>query len=293
MKIDDLDKSGIQGQYNIQFHMPSKTAEDLYFYLDNIGHYRCAPTYKLVREKYYSFLILCTVAGQGELEYNGRLYRLDRNHILYLNTYGLHSYYPHPRMGSWEFYWLHFDGKLAKSYFDHILKKRDPVIQVKDSTKVAEAIAKIYEMKTSEDSHFEMNTSAVITKTLNWLMLAAKEQSQSSERFSDVVNCAIDYIKSNYQQPIHTSDVADYVHLSKSHFIRTFKEQTGVAPHEYLIKYRIIVAKTQLAYSERSVATVSRDVGFFSVSNFITTFRKMEGITPYQYRKNSMTAAGK
>ena len=292
-EIDKLNNAGPQGKWAIQYHMPSKVAEDIFFCVDNVGHYKCSPSYRLVRDKYYSFLILCTVAGQGELEYGGRQYRLESDKILFINAYEPHAYYPVSKQEPREFYWLHFDGKTAAAYLRHVTDNVGPVLKVKDSLKFTDAIASIYELKSQKSLHFEMNASTFITRMLNLLLIASSEQTKSVERYNGAVDAALDHIRSYYQQPLHVEQIAEHVHLSTSHFIRLFKERTSCSPYEYLTKYRIMVAKMHLTHSELSVAAIANDVGFPSVNNFITTFKRLEGITPYQYKKNTTMISGK
>ena len=286
-KIDTLNNSGPQGKWSIQFHIPSKLAEDLFFCVDNVGHYDCAPSYRVEREKYYSFLILCTIAGQGALDYYGRHYNLDKDRILFLNAYEPHIYYPVPTDESWQFYWLHFDGKNAVTYLKYIKDRCGPVLKVKDSNKFVESIASIYEYKSQKSIHFEMNASLKIESILNHLLIAATGQSNKDEQYYCTVDKALDYIKSNYQKELHIDDIAKHVHQSSSHFISSFKARTASTPYEYLINYRIMVSKMHLTHSDRSVSEIAKDIGFPSVNNFIETFKKYEGTTPYQYKKNN------
>lgn len=284
-KIDLLDNSGPQGKWTIQFHIPSKLAEELFFCVDNVGHYDCAPSYKIVREKYYSFLILCTIAGQGALDYYGKHYRLDKDRVLFLNAYEPHAYYPVQTNEHWQFYWLHFDGKAAATYLKYVKDRCGPVLKVRESEKFSDAIAAIYEYQSQKSLHFEMNASLKIESMLNRLLLAATGQSNEDEQYYCAIDEALNYIKSNYQKELHIDDIAKQVHLSTSHFISSFKACTASSPYEYLINYRIMVAKMHLTHSAQSISEIARDVGFPSVNNFIETFKKQEGTTPYRYKK--------
>ena len=285
--IDNLDNSGSQGEWTIQYHMSSQIAEDVFFCVDNIGHYRCNSQYRLEREHYYSFLILCTVSGCGQLEYGGRTYVLDTKKIVFINAYEHHCYYPISTNEPWEFYWLHFDGPLARKYLELILGRGFPVLDVKDNSKYAENIASIFELKMQKNIYFEANSSLLITKMLTKLMIASNEQGKTDSCCYLAVNQAIDYIKRCYNQDIKVSEIAEYVHLSTSHLIRTFKQHTNCSPYEYLTKYRIMVSKMHLTHSNLSVAEIAKDVGFPSVNNYISTFKRLEGSTPYQYKKSN------
>lgn len=285
--IDELNNKGLHGEWTIQFNVPDQMTKDVFFCVDNIGHYRCNLKYRLEREKYYSFLILCTVNGCGEINYAGRTYALDTKKVLFINTYEHHCYYPVSKNEPWEFYWLHFDGPLAAKYLQLIHDRGFPVLDVKNNSKYAEYIAAIYGLKTQKSLYFEANASLIITKILTRLIIASNEQNKADECFYCEIDQAIDYIKRCYSEDIRISDIANFVHLSTSHFIRTFKQRTSCSPYEYLTKYRVMVSKIHLTHSKLSVAQIARETGFPSVNNYISTFKRLEGITPYQYKKNN------
>ncbi|HEX6388089.1 MAG TPA: helix-turn-helix transcriptional regulator [Solirubrobacteraceae bacterium] len=78
--------------------------------------------------------------------------------------------------------------------------------------------------------------------------------------------------------------LARSVHLSRAHFIRSFRETFGEPPHRYLQRRRIERAMALLRETERSVTEICFDVGFASLGTFSRTFREIVGETPTQYR---------
>lgn len=84
---------------------------------------------------------------------------------------------------------------------------------------------------------------------------------------------------------IEHSDSAMPLHLSRYHFIRTFKSQTGLTPHQYRIQSRIREAK-QLLRSEHSIVDAALLAGFYDQSHLNRWFTRSIGITPHQYKKS-------
>jgi AraC-like DNA-binding protein len=72
--------------------------------------------------------------------------------------------------------------------------------------------------------------------------------------------------------------------LSVNHFIRAFRQQTGVTPHRYVVLRRIDHAIALLKRPGKSVAEVANDVGFATPAHFIDTFRRTMGVTPGAFR---------
>lgn len=95
-----------------------------------------------------------------------------------------------------------------------------------------------------------------------------------------------EYLQNNYDKKITTDELCEQANMSRSTFLRNFKKYYGVTPSEYLTDYRIKQAKTMLADTEKSIAVIGHDCGFFDSSHFIRIFRKKLGISPMNFRKS-------
>ena len=83
--------------------------------------------------------------------------------------------------------------------------------------------------------------------------------------------------------------IAKNMYLSSAYISKIFKEETGEAPINYLIKLRLEKAKEQLETMPReSVKTVSTNVGYDDVYYFSKLFKKYYGMSPLNYRINHM-----
>ncbi|MCF0137717.1 MAG: helix-turn-helix transcriptional regulator, partial [Oscillospiraceae bacterium] len=73
--------------------------------------------------------------------------------------------------------------------------------------------------------------------------------------------------------------------MSRSHFCRRFKEETGVAVTDFITELRIDEAKRLLTVSRKSLGEISDCLGFSSQSHFQNVFKAHTGETPTEYRK--------
>ena len=73
--------------------------------------------------------------------------------------------------------------------------------------------------------------------------------------------------------------------LSKYHFSRIFKKETGFSPLEYVFNTKINLAKTILITTNRKIADIALDLGFSSESSFINAFKSRTGFSPNGFRK--------
>lgn len=91
-------------------------------------------------------------------------------------------------------------------------------------------------------------------------------------------------IKSNYQEQITIEDISKSVYLSGRHANSLFKKETGKTIFDYVIEYRIDVAKKLLKEPESKVAAVAESVGYTNTSYFCLAFKKNVGMTPAEYK---------
>lgn len=71
-------------------------------------------------------------------------------------------------------------------------------------------------------------------------------------------------------------------YMSRFHFIRKFKEISGLTPHKFLIQNRIRRSQ-QLLISGFSMADTAAMTGFYDQSHFNRYFRKIVGLSPTEY----------
>lgn len=101
----------------------------------------------------------------------------------------------------------------------------------------------------------------------------------------EVIRPAIAYMTENYSEDITIEQLAETVCLSKSYFMRRFKEAAGVGAIAYLSQLRIRKACEILSQTDKTAAETAFACGFRNLSNFNRLFRKIAGCTPKEYRK--------
>ncbi|SFS00291.1 transcriptional regulator, AraC family [Dyella sp. OK004] len=80
--------------------------------------------------------------------------------------------------------------------------------------------------------------------------------------------------------------------LSRSAFFERFSRAVGVAPMEYLLAWRMALAKNLLRRNESGIAEVAERVGYSSASTFSVAFTRYVGLPPTRYARELMTAQG-
>jgi len=78
--------------------------------------------------------------------------------------------------------------------------------------------------------------------------------------------------------------------MSPYHFLRTFRQVTGVTPHQFILRTRLYRAATRLRAGKAQIAAIAFDCGFNDLSTFNHRFRRVIGVTPGDYRSRRRAA---
>jgi AraC-like DNA-binding protein len=91
--------------------------------------------------------------------------------------------------------------------------------------------------------------------------------------------------------PWTVAQLAKEAALSRSVFFERFHRAVGIAPMQYLLAWRMALAKRLLRQNQQGVAEVAERVGYSSASTFTVAFTRYVGLPPTRYvRENSEKA---
>ena len=102
-------------------------------------------------------------------------------------------------------------------------------------------------------------------------------------------------IRGMHAQPTRAWTVAELAKeaaLSRSTFFERFNRAVGIAPMEYLLTWRMALAKDLLRRNEGRIAEIAERVGYSSASTFSVAFTRHVGRPPTQYAREEQAAAG-
>ncbi len=135
----------------------------------------------------------------------------------------------------------------------------------------------------------------VILRSVLLDIIAYAIETEQYERFSQIIDnekrniSAIDnalhYIRENYSENLSLGIILQLTNYSKSHFIRLFKECTGMNVSEYINKYRIEKACLDLIYTNNNITEIATASGFNNIQYFSRKFKEYMKCTPKQYQK--------
>ncbi|MCM1991444.1 AraC family transcriptional regulator [Oceanirhabdus seepicola] len=104
--------------------------------------------------------------------------------------------------------------------------------------------------------------------------------------YIDHIQMAIVYIEDNLKNKINLTDCAKVSGYSDYHFLRIFKESTGITPGKYIKRRRISEVAKLIMIDHSYMFKAAYEYGFNSYENFLRAFKNEHHVTPIEYKLN-------
>ena len=215
------------------------------------------------------FLLLYTGEGAGLIEQNDTQVTLGPGCALLLDCRTPQNYGTAPGHDAWHHYWAQIEGSGVHALASILCpeKRPDPVELAPDTALESLALHNLL--------------AAMAQRQL------AADSAAANRRMIDE---AVAHIRTHYAESLCLDELLASAHISKSYFLRLFRQYMGTTPYNFLLCYRITKAKELLAQTDLPVGAVAHQVGFGDESNFSTRFTAMVGQSPLRYRKSALRA---
>jgi AraC-like DNA-binding protein len=113
---------------------------------------------------------------------------------------------------------------------------------------------------------------------------APKRARQPSARDIKRVTAIVRQLALQPEESYTLSALAGQAAMSPYHFLRTFRQVVGMAPHQYLLRNRLHRAALRLKRTKDDISAIAFAAGFNDLSTFNRRFKKVTGVNPGAYR---------
>lgn len=283
--------------------------------INSCGHYRyiTIDSHKTTRPHgREDYQIIYIASGKAYLQCDKQQIEVPAGHML-LYLPGQPQYYWYRQIDETEVYWIHFTGYDVMNLLSNCgwpvaspMQAENPLVadnsatadkpmQPKSSTPhvfccgILPEFQSIFHQLIRELQVFRPGYDQLMNLLFQqFLWLAWRNQQEAAlkhKRLRMEIEQAVHYFHENLASPILIDDYAQSCHMSTCWFIRSFKQQMGMPPLQYLTSIRINRAKELLKDTENTISEISLMVGFDNPLYFSKLFKKQTGQSPTAYRK--------
>ena len=186
----------------------------------------------------------------------------------------------------------HFKSVFETKYLNPVIQNRNlELICLRGETESQRKIlGKLRQLsKLQEQQDVEFLTRNLLSEI--WLLLLEEIRNLDTSTLSvpqknqDRILTMLAFIQENYSEKLTLEDIADSAAVSTRECLRCFRDSIHQSPMEYLIEYRVQMAKKLLETTGLSITDIALRCGFNSNSYFTKIFHRSCGKTPNAYRK--------
>lgn len=98
------------------------------------------------------------------------------------------------------------------------------------------------------------------------------------------LRAAVELAQQRCTGPVRVADLAAAAGTSTDRLERAMQRALGVSPKQYLVRLRADAAARLLATTDRSIARIAVECGYYDQSQLTRQFRELVGMSPSEYR---------
>ncbi len=171
-----------------------------------------------------------------------------------------------------------------------------PIVHVRGSSRLLQLVSMVAE----ETTQPRPGSSFALSRLIELLLVEAMRSTATGNAPPGLLRglgderlaMALKQMHAHVEQPWTIARLAKAAALSRSSFFERFTRAVGVAPMEYLLAWRMEIAKDLLRKGELRVAEIAERVGYGSASAFGVAFQRAVGQSPGRYARAKSEAAG-
>lgn len=253
-------------------------------YLVTCGYEKCSSQQSYGPIVCHYYILHFVLSGQGHF-YDSKTHYVINENQYFLITPGTLVFYRADTQNPWTYTWICFNGNSVPDMLRHChISQESPVQRCTHPDEIHEIIRSMFdhaEKTPANECHIQSKLYAIFAK-LYESSNASYSALESNDNF--YVSQATNYILGNSDPDITVSDIANYLHVSRSYLFTLFKKYLNTSPQRFLALSRIRNACELLTNTDIPIAAIANSCGYQNPFAFSRAFKKEMNTTPSDYR---------
>ena len=249
-----------------------------------VGYYPNAAGHHMGRREPRDYLVIYCLSGSGVAKRSGRRIPVQAGDVVLLHPGERHSYHA-DRDNPWSIYWAHMGGSAVDHFFEAIADGASSfVVPVGLHSRLTADLDLLLTVSHRFKSHHLVYAANLLKSILSFMALVHRQHRHRSAALD------IDRVQAWLQSHVHDRVSLDALvtatsSISRYHFIREYRRQTGQTPMQSFQQLKINRACYLLDITDWSVAAIANDLGYDDPYYFSRLFKKVTGMPPSDYRR--------
>lgn len=222
--------------------------------------------------------------GAEGLHYQGQKLLVPQRHIVAINAAEVHTGFAGSEQG-WTYRMFYFDTEILQRWLGPQLPQFSPTLQhsIVQDDELFLCLQQLHQAW--QYGSLLLSQQSLLCTTLVTLFQRYGGHYATTDGTAGVtasMSLARDYLHQHWRDNIGSEVLEQLTGLSRFQLIRQFKQQYGMAPHQYLLALKVRHARHMLlqGYSSADIAVTC---GFYDQSHFSRNFKKTLGVPPARY----------
>jgi AraC family transcriptional regulator of arabinose operon len=288
-----LRRHGFSGQHMVALPSPVRQAVAAHPLLKRLlvtdaGYFPHAAGHRVERPQGSgTHLLIACLDGCGWVRSAGRTQPVEAGDLVWLAADQPHAYGADEGK-PWTIVWAHFRGDEVTDWQQHLgWAAKSPVGLMRiDPARIAELkLDAIYDLLEHGYSIPQLLSAGAALRMTFCTAINLTERTGANRSAAERTALVRDQLVLSPVRSYRLEELATAARLSVPHFSLLFRQQTGYAPIDFLLRQRIKNACRLLDTTHTGIAQIGAEVGFEDPYYFSRCFRRVMGSSPLAYRK--------
>lgn len=292
MNVPRHRRHGFAGQHMIVLPEPVRAKASRHpllrgLFVTDAGYFPHAAGHRVERPQGApTHLVMLCLRGHGWVRTDGEIHPATVGWFAWLPADRAHAYGAADD-DPWTIAWAHFSGAEADAWRTLLgAETSQALIRVLPKDRLDEmALGRVHAaLERGYAIRDQVAAASALRHSLSAVSrLAASTAESRSAR--ERVGASVERLRREWVRPHRLDELAASAGLSAAHYSALFREMTGFAPIDYLIRQRILHACRLLDTTSMAVSAIATEVGYDDPYYFTRSFRRIMGFSPRTYRK--------
>ena len=230
-----------------------------------------------------------TLSGYGCFRDDGGEHVLNpgRGFLCESRDKAISYYYPDNSRTPWRFIYIAFRGETSFLLVKNMVRRFGPVYSLPLNHLMISRMQSYFEHMENQQVISVSEGSRLVMNILNTLT-ESREDRKTDEPESLLLRRSVGILNRHAEGTMKVSQLARLSGVSREHLTRVFTQRTGIPPHQFINRRKIMEACSILVNGNPSIKEVSDRLGYKSSAHFTRTFKRVMNKTPSEYMRDKL-----